>query len=66
VLAERYLSFSAFNLSGGIAASGEDFGAFSVAGTLFDSLVAGFGVRRRGSVFCGGILPSEDLRSAMV
>jgi hypothetical protein len=65
VLAERYLSFSAFNLSGGIAASG-DFGAFSVAGTLFDSLVAGFGVRRRGSVSCGGILPPNDLRLAMI
>jgi hypothetical protein len=65
VLAEPYLSFSAFNLSGGIAASGEDLGPFSVAGTLFDSLVAGFGVRR-GSVGCGGILLPEDLRSAMI
>ena len=59
-----YLSFSAVNLSGGIAASDEDFGVFSVAGGLFDPLVGGLDVRR-GSLFCGGDLLSEGFWSAM-
>jgi hypothetical protein len=62
--AGTYLSFSAVSLSGGIAASDDDFGVFSVAGGLFDPLVGGFDVLR-GSVFCGGDLLPAGFWSAM-
>jgi hypothetical protein len=61
---EAYLSFPAFNFSGGIAASGEDFGVFAGSAACFEAPVGGFAVRRE-SVFCGGLLPPEELRSAM-
>ena len=59
-----YWSFSAFNFSGGIAASGDDFGDFSAPAAALEPPVGKLAVRR-GSVFCGGFLPPEGLRSFM-
>ena len=59
-----YLSFSAFNFSGGIAASGDDFGAFSALAAALEPPAGGLAVRR-GSVSCGGFLLPEGLRSSM-
>jgi hypothetical protein len=58
------LSFPAFNFSGGIAASGEDFGVFAGPSASFEAPRGGFAMPRE-SVFCGGLFPPDELRSAM-